>query len=401
MLSRNSNNNKHLVIACAGCGAPGSVASVALHHARELSRYMKVTLISNGFPSEPIAGVKFAQVYPLRFDFLRRFGHVPTEYAFVKAVYQQLHEIHQGTPIDFVICHSHALASIAAYPFRKKHGVPFALVTHGDIFYRPKGTYDQRMTWFYKTVTPSAYRHADLIFTLSPFMANCAKQGGASPERIRVVPNGIDPQEIGIDLNTSRCAELEGNKTDVLKILFVGRLSVEKGVDTLIHACRRLQENAVPFHLNIIGDGPLYNSLHALVVQFDLSKKVTFRGKVSRDKLGGYYSSADVTCVPSISEPLATVILEALVSECPVIATDTGGNPFMVIHEKNGLITPAGNIEALAKALERLQLTPEFLRNMTSNARSSVVERFLWVNVAQSIYESLRRLLGSNNDLRS
>jgi glycosyltransferase involved in cell wall biosynthesis len=380
--------NKHLVIACSGCGGSGSVSNVALHHARELARFMRVTLISDSLPEHPISGVNFVKVAPPRFFFLRRFGHVPTEYAFVRAVRLSFFELHQRQTVDVVICHSHALAALAAYPFRRKYGVPFAMVTHGDIFYRPKGTYDPRLTWFYKTVTPSAYQHADLILALSPFMAECARQGGAFPERIKVAPNGIDPDEIGIDLHISRLARVE-KKADILKIMFVGRLSVEKGVDTLIHACRRLQENAVPFHLNIIGDGPLNNALHFLVGKLGLSQKVIFLGKVPRNKLGAYYSSADVVCVPSVSEALATVILEALVSECTVVATDTGGNPFMLSHEQNGLITPVGDVEALANALERLYRNPDFLRGLKENARPTVLKRFLWKNVAQTIYESL------------
>jgi glycosyltransferase involved in cell wall biosynthesis len=385
MLAEKLISTKHLVIACAGCGESGSVANVAFHHSRELSRFMQVSLISDSFPKQSISEVNFVKVTPRRFYYLRRFGHVPNEYAFVRAVRRDFFDLHHRKPIDFVICHSHALAALSAYPFRQKHSVPFALVTHGDIFYRQRGTYDPRLTWFYKTVTPSAYRNADLILALSPFMAECARLGGAIQDRIKVVPNGIDPKEIGIDLNVSRLAGLDVKKMDVLNILFVGRLSVEKGIDTLIYACRRLQEKDVPFHLNIIGDGPLYNSLQSLVAQFNLSQRVTFLGKVPRAQLGHYYSVADVTCVPSVSEPLATVILEALISECPVVATDTGGNPFMISHEKNGLIIPVADIEALANAMERLYLHPELLIALTGNARNSIMERFLWNKVAFTI----------------
>jgi glycosyltransferase involved in cell wall biosynthesis len=187
-----------------------------------------------------------------------------------------------------------------------------------------------------------------------------------------------------VDLDVSRIGKPE-TSTDTLQILFVGRLSVEKGVETLIHACRRLRDNAVPFELRIIGDGPLRISLEGLADQFGMAEQTSFIGKVPRARLGTYYSSADVVCVPSLSEPLATAVLEALVSECPVVATDTGGNPFMISHEQNGLITPVGDVEALAKALERLYRNPELLRTLTEHARPSVLERFSWGKVAQDI----------------
>lgn len=397
-ISSDKTTRRHLVIACGGCGEGGSVASVALHHSRELSRYMQVTLISDSFPSQSIDGVDFVTVHPLRFYFLRRFGHVPNEYAFVKAVRRSLLALHQKQPVDVVICHSHALASLAAYPFRQQHGVPYALITHGDIFDRPPNTYDFRVTLFYKLVTRPAYRNADLILALSPYMADCAQRGGAAPERIKVVPNGIDPMEVGVDLSVSRLAGLEEKKTHVLAMLYVGRLAVEKGVEILIRACKRLQEKNVPFTLNIIGDGPLRASLKALVMQLDVSEKVKFIGKIPRAELGAYYSSADVFCIPSLSEMFGIAVLEALIAECPIVASDTGGLQFIVNHEQNGLVTPVGDVEAMANALERLYRHPELLKSLTRNARPSVTERFSWHTVALHIAEYVMALCNANRD---
>jgi glycosyltransferase involved in cell wall biosynthesis len=122
---------------------------------------------------------------------------------------------------------------------------------------------------------------------------------------------------------------------------------------------------------------------------------VAFLGKISRNKLGDYYSSADVTCVPSVSEPLATVVLEALVSGCPVVVTDTGGNTFMVQQEQNGLIFPVGDFDALSNALEMLYRKPELLKFLASNSRQSVLKRFMWDKVGNAIHQNLFALPSS------
>jgi len=196
-----------------------------------------------------------------------------------------------------------------------------------------------------------------------------------------------------VDSKISRGGRLDDSPRGPLRILFVGRLSVEKGVEDLVRACLRLQQKEVPFRLSIIGDGNLKTSLRDLVARYDLSEMVEFIGTVPRLELGSHYSAADVLCVPSLSEPLATVILEALISGCPVVASDTGGNPFMVRHNRNGLLTPVGDVEALANALERLYRNPALLRLLTQHARPSVLERFLWKSVAKDIASYILKYL--------
>src|SRR5262249_39088431 len=151
-------------------------------------------------------------------------------------------------------CHSHAVAALTAAPFRARTGVRFGLVVHGDIFDRPQGTYDARQTAFYRHVTPRAYRSADVIFALSPHMAGLAVRAGASRGAVVVVPNGVDPADIGLQDIVAR-----RRRGDGLRLLYVGRLAVEKGVDVLVAACGLLPAS-LSVELDIVGTGPCEES---------------------------------------------------------------------------------------------------------------------------------------------
>lgn len=382
----------HVVIVCPGCGLGGSVSAVAVRHARELTKYCeRVTLVSDSFPEDLPENVERGIVAPINFNFLRRFCHVPNELAFVRSVRNYLEALHKRNPIDIIISHSHALAALSAKPLKDRYGIPFALVTHGDIFDRPKGTYDSRLTAFYKAVTPAAYRNADLIIALSPYMASCAEKGGANPGTIHVVTNGIDPSDIGLDMETHNTKAERIHFHGPMKLLYVGGLTIPKGVDILLKACSILKKRDISFFLSIIGEGNLHVQLKNMVERMGLSEEVHFLGKVQRHLLGGHYQNADLVCVPSLSDPLPTVVLEALVAGTPVIGSDVGGIPFMVQQGLNGLLVPPEDHEALSDAIEGLCKKPERLAQLKENARPSVLPRFSWENIGKKMYELIQK----------
>src|SRR6185295_8601665 len=204
-----------------------------------------ITLISDSFPDD-ITWAEQAVVAVPDLDFLRRFRHVPDELLFARGVRRTLSAVHRERPLDFVLTHAHATAYLAARPLRERHGVPFGFVVHGDITDRPAGTYDRRLTRFYRWVTPRAYAAADVVIVLARTFVELARRGGA--RAIEVVPNGIDPAEIGLD------GDPTARGPGPLRVLYVGRLAVEKGLEHLLAACRLLD---VDYELTIAGAGPL------------------------------------------------------------------------------------------------------------------------------------------------
>ena len=380
---------KHLVIICPECAGIGAVANVALHHCRELSKHYRATLISNNVP--PLGdGVGYVQVNAASFDFLRRYSHVPRELAFAKQALKKLIALHKTKPIDVVMCHGHVVASIAANRFKRVTGVPYVLVTHGDIFDRPIGTYDSRLTWLYKKVTPAAYQHADLIVALSPHMQDMAIRSLASAEQVAVIPNGVDARDIGLD--SEPLPEQALLENTLFELLYVGRLSVEKGVDTLLEACALLAANGGQFRLRVCGSGPQEANLRKQVNALKLSDKVQFIGQVARPQMGALYRSAHYVCVPSRSDSLPTVVLEALLSATPVIGADVGGIPFSIEHDVTGLLFPSGDSNALKQQLCGASDSLHKLHDMRANCRRVAVQRFSWTTTGRLLNDRIRHL---------
>lgn len=369
----------HIVVVCRGLGTSGSVAAVALRQSQELARHADISLVSESLPDDtPWARRQLVHVPNLHI--LRRLRHVADEYLFARSARAGLFVMHQRDPIDFVLCHGHAAAFLAARPLRQRAGVPFGFVTHGDIFDRPRGTYDPRLTAFYKWVTPRAYRTSDLVFALSPYMADLARRGGA--KAVEVVPNGIDPEDIGL------ATESRG-QSDRLRLLYVGRFSVEKGIQVLIEMCALRRD--LDFVLDLVGDGLLLPRLRQLTAR---DSRVTLLGRRPRRELGAIYRSHDALVLPSLSEAFPTVLLEALASGTPVIASNVGGIPSIVQHGRNGLLVSPADARALADAIALFARDAGLRRSLFENARSSVLPRFSWMTIGDRMAGLIARVAG-------
>lgn len=286
--------------------------------------------------------------------------------------------------------HAHSVAALAARPRRTIPRIPCALVTHGDIFDRPRGTYDARLTALYRWVTPRAYRRASLVVALSPHMARLAIARGAEPGRVRVIPNGIAAEEIGLKATEWQSVVLDGP----LHILYIGRLAIEKGVDVLVDACCRLASSGHPFILEIVGTGPLERLLRERVGEGGISDRVRFVGAVPRNSLAARYLDCQVVCVPSRSDSLPTVALEAGRAGRAVVASAIGGLPFLVAEGETGRMVPGENPAALADALAELARNREPLAAWGRAAWERTPRLFDWGVVGESLVRALRELCG-------
>src|SRR5262249_23312754 len=248
--------------------------------------------------------------------------------------------------------------------FKRRFNVPCGLVAHGDVFSSPPGTYDWRLTKFFKWAIPRGYGQADLIVALSPLMRERAIACGADPRNVEVIPNGIEIEEIGLISPRTNAHDSIAIEGQPLKLLFVATLNKRKGTDVLVRAAKRLKDEDVRCSLAILGNGPLRSELDGLIANFELANEVTLHGSVSRKDLGKWYQWADVTCVPSVDDPLPTVVLESLLAGTPIVGSAVGGIPFMVQTDVNGLLVPPRDPDALASALARISRQPTFLRQL-------------------------------------
>ncbi|MCX6044813.1 MAG: glycosyltransferase [Chloroflexi bacterium] len=166
------------------------------------------------------------------------------------------------------------------------------------------------------------------------------------------------------------------------RLLFVGRLSTEKGLHFLLAALTQLKARGKCYGLDIVGTGPLEAELRAKVVALGLADQVKFLGYIAYgEALLQLYQKAIALLVPSLSgEGFPQVINEALAVGVPVIASMVGGIPAFITHGQTGLLVPPGSVPALASAIEQLVENQPLRRQFGENGRALMRDNTLEAN---------------------
>lgn len=167
-------------------------------------------------------------------------------------------------------------------------------------------------------------------------------------------------------------------------LLFVGRLARQKGVDVLLDALGLLRAHR--WRLVIAGDGPERDALSAQTAALGLASRVDFRGWVQREELPALYRSAEAFVFPSHDEGMPNVVLEAMASGLPIVATRVPGNDELV--RDNGALVAAGDAPAFAAALAPLLSDPALRQTLAARSRALAVEKYSW-SVPAGQYERL------------
>ncbi len=162
---------------------------------------------------------------------------------------------------------------------------------------------------------------------------------------------------------------------EAVKILFLGLIGRRKGVFDLIEAVKVLQEKCLGFHLYIGGNGEEKKAQN-LVTKLNLGQSITFLGWVSGEQKNEYLSKTDIYILPSYNEGLPMSLLEAMSWQKPVVSTQVGGIPELVRPSKDGLLVEAGDVDAIAEALECLIVDEKFRLACGVNARNRVINGF-------------------------
>lgn len=141
------------------------------------------------------------------------------------------------------------------------------------------------------------------------------------------------------------------------RFLCVGRLSPQKGQLLLLEALHRLREKGVSFEMVLVGDGEMRPFIEQRIRELHLEDAVTIKGWLNGEQVKQEMLASRALVLPSFAEGLPVVIMEAFALNRPVLSTYVAGVPELVENEKNGWLIPAGSVEALADALEKVLLT--------------------------------------------
>lgn len=243
-----------------------------------------------------------------------------------------------------------------------------------------------------------ALNRASAVAGVSKDLVNTIVNYGIDQNKVHWVPTGVCRNTFNASANTSteelnkKSAELRAsvNLDASAKIaLFVGRLHPVKGLDVLLNAVAILQKNnRLDFTIVLIGEGSLLDSLSQSAETLGISDAIKFIGPQPQQVVAQWMQAANLLCLPSHMEGLPNVILEALALSLPIVASNVGGIPEVVINDSNGVLVPANDADQLAEALE-YGLTKEW--DKTKIAQSvdfarweSIVEKYLAIYAASA-----------------
>jgi glycosyltransferase involved in cell wall biosynthesis len=177
-----------------------------------------------------------------------------------------------------------------------------------------------------------------------------------------------------------------------LRLLSVGRLEREKGHTILLEAVSLLKQRQVAASLEIVGDGTRLDALQRQARALGVSDRVRFVGPIGQDRIRERYLAADVFCLPSLGEGIPVVLMEALASGLPAVASNTMGIPELIEHEVTGLLVSPGRSGELAAAIERLARDRSLGRRLGEAGRRRVMEGFNLEHGAEVLRSAFREV---------
>jgi glycosyltransferase involved in cell wall biosynthesis len=207
-----------------------------------------------------------------------------------------------------------------------------------------------------------AYDPVHVFISPSRFLADVMRRDGIAPERLAVVNHFVEMTEAAA-----------GQPADRSGFVFAGRLSHEKGVDTLVRAVAAMPDGTL---VHVAGDGPERAALEALAADI-APGRVRFHGRLAKADLQALVSSCVASVVPSRwheNQPLT--ILESYAAQVPAVVTGLGGMPELVVDGVDGLVVPMEDPAALAAALASLAADPQRAAEMGRLGRDRLAREF-------------------------
>jgi glycosyltransferase involved in cell wall biosynthesis len=218
----------------------------------------------------------------------------------------------------------------------------------------------------------------------SPSIAEIlTRNGSLASERIQFIPNGVDLERFHAVPGGHRP---EGPPM----VMTLGNLRPEKGLEDFVRAAQLVHARMPEVAFAICGDGPLRAALESLVGQLGLRDVVVLQGATATPETALW--SGTILVHPSLSEASSNVVLEAMASGLPVVATRVGGLPWLIADEVSGLLVPPSDPAALAKAIMRLLESPGLAAELGGWAARRAREQF-------SMSAMLRRVEALYSDL--
>ena len=253
--------------------------------------------------------------------------------------------------------------------------IPYSFTMHGPaiFFEATKWALDEKIA------------RAQFVSCISHF---CRSQGMlfSNPtdwHKLRIVHCGVDPDRYARK-------DIPPGK----RLVFVGRLAAVKGVPVVLEALAKVRETHPDASLTLVGDGSERPQIEARIAELGLDDAVHLTGYLSQSGVAEELAGSDIFVLPSFAEGVPVVLMEAMATGLPVVATRIAGIPELVEHGVNGHVVAPGDAEALAGALSELLDDPEARAAMGAHGRAKVAAEFTISTEAAWLLENLKGTAG-------
>lgn len=274
------------------------------------------------------------------------------------------------------------------------HRLPLLVSLHGsDVFVAERNR-------LFTTFAQSVFAKATQVIACSNDLAERAMRLGLDREKVGVIPIGVDVHKFcGDETREKTLGEKLGVASDELVVLGLGRLVYKKGFEYLVRAIPQVIAEFKNVKFVIVGAGLLQNQLRLISKELGASKYLLTPGGVLWDEVPQYIGMCDVFVVPSIRDHsgnvdgLPNVLLEAMASGKPVVASRIGGIPAVLQHERNGLLVDEKDPQQLATAINRLLASPSLRKRYGSAGREKAKRELNWESIAEATVEIYKRAI--------
>lgn len=302
---------------------------------------------------------------------------------------------------DIEVIHAHDwLVAYAAAGVKASHDLPLVATIHATEYGRHQGHLPSELSKVIHQVEWWLTYEARRVITCSRYMKRQVGTLFELPsDKIDVVPNGVAVEDFRSPEREIADFRDQALRPDERMVVFAGRLEWEKGVQTVLHAMRRVLDEVGPVRFFVAGEGSYLTELRDLGRKLGLTRRVEFTGFLEDPELRLHYSAADVAVTPSIYEPFGLVAIEAMACGTPVVVGDTGGLR-EIAQGGAGLRFEPEDPEGLADALIAVLTDERLAHRLVDRAADVIAGRYDWSKVARRTARIYGQAIAEEQELR-
>lgn len=301
----------------------------------------------------------------------------------VPRVFGKVLSILKKFPFDLVHTHGY-FADICALPVAKLIGMKRIATCHGFIDLNRKLN-------LYNSLDKTVLRLSDKVICVSESIKQILVAGGLREINLTVIPNAVSANhECSRENMRVSVRSAAGIGGDDPVVGYAGRLSEEKGLNTLFDAFQKVTLRKPKARLWVAGDGPLRSTLERLAGELEISNNVRFLG--FQENIFQWMAALDVFVLPSLTEGMPMALLESMSMGTPAVASAVGDIPRVIDAGVNGLLVSPGAVGQLTQAILNVLDDKELAHQLSTNAIKTVQEKHSivhWVRKIEDVYRDV------------